>query len=81
LHAEDVFYATALAILLAWLVISAGTTAPFPDRAPLDSPTPGMALSAPAPPRVMAEVTVDSERFYILVGDGPPSFGVAVSGP
>jgi hypothetical protein len=29
----------------------------------------------------MAEVTVDSERFYILVGDGPPSFGVAVSGP
>jgi hypothetical protein len=86
LHAEDIFYAAALAILLAWLVLSAGTIAPLPDRAPVDSPLPEMALSETAVPpaarpRVIAEVTVDSERFYILVGDGPPNFGVAVSGP
>ena len=80
LHSKDFFYAAALAILLAWLVLSAGTPAPVPDRTPLDSPLPETALSASARPRVMAEATVDSERSYILVGDGPPNFGVAVSG-
>ncbi len=86
MQAQDTFYAVALAILLAWLVFGIGTTAPLPDptplpdSTPLDSPAPETAHSAPSAPRVMAEVTVDNERFYILVGDGPPSFGVAVSG-
>ena len=80
MQAQDTFYAVALAILLAWLVFGIGTIASLPDPTPLDSPLPEMVRSASAPPRVMAEVTVDNERFYILVGDGPPSFGVAVSG-
>jgi len=82
LRAEDIPYAAAVAILMTWLVISAGATAPQPDPTPLASPAPqtaSAALSAPAPPRVAAEITVDSEHFYILVGDGPPTFGVAVS--
>jgi hypothetical protein len=84
LRAENIPYAAAVAILLAWLALSAGATAPQLYRTPLASPVPlttSAALLAPALPRVMAEVTVDSEHFYILVGDGPPTFGVAVSAP
>jgi len=80
LRADDIFYATAVAILMAWLVFGVGGPAPVPERTPPDSPAPRMTHSAPAPPPVVAEVTVDDERFYILVGDGPPSFGVAVGG-
>jgi len=81
LRAEDIFYAATLAILMAWLVWSTGATAPH------DRLTPGVSLapqaapaddSLPGPLPVLAEVTLDSEHFYILVGDGPPSFGVAV---
>ena len=36
------------------------------------------AASTAERPHVVAEVTLDTERFYILVGEGPPSFGVAV---
>ena len=49
-------------------------------RTPLDSSLPETAHSASARPRVMAEATMDSEHFYILVGEGLPRFGVAVSG-
>jgi len=82
LRAENIPYAAAVAILSAWLVLSAGATAPQPYRTVLPSPvalTASATHPAPAPPRVVAEITVDSERFYILVGDGPPTFGVAVS--
>jgi len=82
LRAENIPYAAALAILLAWLTFSAGAAAPQFYRTALASPAPLTAsatLSAPVPPHVVAEVTVDSEHFYILVGDGPPTFGVAVS--
>ena len=81
MRAEDIFYAATLAILMAWLLLSTGATAPH------DSHTPGVSLapqvapaadSLPGPLPVLAEVTLDSEHFYILVGDGPPSFGVAV---
>jgi len=81
LRAENVPYAAAAAILSAWLVLSAGAIAPqFYGTPPPPEPLAiSSALSAPALPRVMAEITVDNEQFYILVGDGPPSFGVAVS--
>jgi len=82
LRAEDIFYAATLAILMAWLILSTGATAPH------DPDTPGVSLAPQAVPAVdslpgqlpvVAEVTLDSEEhFYILVGDGPPSFGVAV---
>jgi cell division protein FtsN len=82
LRAENISYAAAVAILSAWLVLSAGAvgsqfhrTAP-PSPVPLAAPT---TLPAPAPPRVVAEITVDDEHFYVLLGDGPPTFGVAVS--
>lgn len=84
MRVEDIPYAAAAAILLAWLIVSVGTTASQSDRSALASPAPGStpaALSESEPPRVAAELTVDSERFYILVGDGPPTFGVAVSAP
>jgi hypothetical protein len=82
LRAENIPYAAAVAILLAWLALSAGATAPQFYRTALASPeslTASATLSAPVPPRVVAEITVDSEHFYVLVGDGPPTFGVAVS--
>ena len=79
MRGNDFFYAAAFAILLTWLFLSAGTTAPLPDPTPLDSPLSEVTRSAAAAPRVMAEITVDSEHFYILVVDGPPRFGVAVS--
>jgi hypothetical protein len=82
LRAKNIPYAAAVAILLAWLTFSAGATAPQLYRTVLASPVPptaSAALSAPPPPRVMAEITVDNEQFYILVGGGPPAFGVAVS--
>lgn len=81
MRAEDIFYAATLAILMAWLLLSTGATAPH------DSHTPGVSLAPqatptvdtlPGPLPVVAEVTLDSEHFYILVGEGPPSFGVAV---
>lgn len=82
MRAEDIFYAAALAIWMAWLVFSSGALAPQSARTPPDTLGPRTApaaVSAPSLPRVAAEVTLDTERFYILVGDGPPSFGVAVS--
>jgi len=81
LRAEDIFYVATLAILMAWLVLSTGATAPHDSRTPgvsLAPQVPPAADSLPGPLPVVAEVTLDSERFYILVGDGPPSFGVAV---
>jgi hypothetical protein len=81
LRAEDIFYAVALAILMGWLVLSSGVIAPHGSPASISTAAPETAPAA-APtaerPRVVAEVTLDTERFYILVGEGPPSFGVAV---
>jgi hypothetical protein len=82
LRAEKIPRAAAVAVLSAGLVLSAGAIGSQFQRAALPSPVPLAAstiLSAPALPRVLAEITVDSEHFYILVGDGPPTFGVAVS--
>jgi len=81
LRAEDIFYAATLAILMAWLVFSTGATAPHGSSTPVVSLAPRVipaADSFPGPLPVVAEVTLDSERFYIPVGDDPPSFGVAV---
>jgi hypothetical protein len=81
LRAEDIFYAATLAILMAWLLLSTGATAPHDTLMPGVSLAPQVAPAAdslPGPLPVVAEVTLDSEHFYILVGDGPPSFGVAV---
>jgi len=81
LRAEDIFYAVALAILMGWLALSSGVIAPHDSPASI-SPAASRATAAAAStterPRVVAEVTLDTERFYILVGEGPPSFGVAV---
>ena len=82
MRAEDIFYAATLAILMAWLILSTGATAPHAPQTPEVSLAPEVAPTAdslPGPLPVIAEVTLDSEHFYILVGDGPPSFGVAVS--
>jgi hypothetical protein len=75
-------YAAAAAILSAWLVLSVGAVASQLHRTGLPSLVPlaaSRSLSPPALPRVLAEITVGSENFYVLVGDGPPTFGVAVS--
>jgi len=75
------FYAVALAILMAWLAFSSGALSPHAPTVSISSASPQVApviVAAPERPRVVAEVTLDTERFLILVGDGPPSFGVAV---
>ncbi len=75
------FYAVALAILMAWLAFSSGALSPqaASTSVPSSSAQPApIAVVTPERPRVVAEVTLDTERFLILVSDGPPSFGVAV---
>jgi len=75
------FYAVALAILMAWLAFASGALSPQAAPTSVSSasaqPAP-IAVAAPERPRVVAEVKLDTQRFLILVGDGPPSFGVAV---
>jgi len=81
LRVEDMFYAVALAILMAWLVFSSGALSPQAALTSISSASAQPArivVAGPERPRVVAEVTLDTQRFLILVGDGPPSFGVAV---
>jgi hypothetical protein len=62
--------------------LSAGAIGSQFQRTALPSPVPlvtSTILSAPALPRVLAEITVESQHFYILVGGGPPACGVAMS--
>jgi len=88
----DLFYTAATVALFVWLALGAATA--FPDLgaagprasaahalAPVSIPGPAR-LATPTstgPPRVAANATIDTRRFEILVGEGPPAWSVAVS--
>lgn len=84
MRAEDVLYAAAVAVLAAWLVFGAGSSrvTPLPEpatRALRAASLPPATRATAAPPRVAAEATIDGVPFHILVSEGPPAVGVAVS--
>ena len=88
----DLVYATAIVALFVWLTLVAA--AGFPDLgasgpranaahalAPVSAPG-AATLMTPGPPnspRVAANATIDTRKFEILVGEGPPAWSVAVS--
>jgi hypothetical protein len=88
----DFVYAAAIVVLFVWLML--GATTGFPDLGASDPranaahalapvSAPGAATfttpTSPGPPRVAASATIDTRRFEILVGEGPPAWSVAVS--
>jgi len=88
----DFVYAAAIVALFVWLMLGAATG--FPDLgasgpranaahalAPVSAPRAAtlMTPSPPISPRVAASATIDTRKFEILVGEGPPAWSVAVS--
>ena len=92
MRSVDLFYTAAIVALFVWLALGAATG--FPDlgaagprastahaTAPVGAPG-ADSLATPAspdPPRVAASATIDTRRFDILLGEGPPVWSVAVS--
>jgi hypothetical protein len=85
----DFVYAAAIVALFVWLALGAPNglldlgAARSPTRAPRAlAPVSAPGAAAPAAwnsPKVAARATIDSRQFEILVGEGPPPWGVAVS--
>jgi hypothetical protein len=78
----DVFYATALVILLGWLVLASVIDVEYSDTSLAQENTAASppAASPPLPqPHPVATATVDERSFWIFVGGNPDVYGVAVS--
>jgi len=84
---DELFYPAAFVLLLTWLVFQSTLpqgggvpkTESLPGPAPATQPA-EMLRSSEAPlPQVAATASVNGRDYQILVGWGPPTWGVAVS--